>query len=133
MRTTLSRRVRRNRPLRRYRARTEAKQESSTAITTRSDLTSESGKFFKRVCTALDIPVDMLVKRLNVTKRELATLESAERHHLAPVYSDPMWPTLYDYVSKRLGALLAVREELNRKLANDRRKVLARRLETTDR
>lgn len=84
--------------------------------------------FVGRICAAVGKPRADLAKLLGVKESDLARLAKTERKELAGMDEDPMWTRLAEYVDKRIGLLLAVREELNRKLAEDRQKKLARRI-----
>lgn len=83
--------------------------------------------FLRRVINGLGFPSRAaLAKYLNVKDHELAALEKLERGRLSDSTVDPMWHDLAALVDRRIGELMAVREELNRKLAADRQNQLLR-------
>ena len=77
--------------------------------------------FLWRICKALDEPPRMLAANLGVPYSELAPLLD-ERHLLAEIDRDETWWILSEYVSKRLGLMLAIRSELDKALQQDRSK-----------
>lgn len=89
--------------------------------------------FFGRVLDALALTEAELVVLLQLAPHEIDALRSVRRGLIVPVDDDEMWSRILQFVNARIGALFAVREELTRKLAADRRERLARRLETENR
>lgn len=84
--------------------------------------------FVTRIAIALDCD---LAKLCQICEEDpVAFLETltASRGELIEVNVDPMWRKLQDYVDIRLAACLAIRQELERKLALDAKKQLAHRL-----
>lgn len=84
--------------------------------------------FLRRVIKGLNFPSRAALARyLQVKDNDLAALEKLERGQLSESTIDPLWDDLAQLVDRRIGELLAVREELTIKLAADRRDQLARR------
>lgn len=82
--------------------------------------------FLVRVCNALDEPPRMLAKNIGVEYDELKPLLTGSRGQLVDFdKTDVLWK-VYDYVSMRMGMMLAIREELDRKLQADRSNMAAR-------
>lgn len=78
--------------------------------------------FLWRICHALDEPPRMLAKNAGVEYRDLHPLLEGQRGMLAELDRDEAWIKISEYVARKTGLLLAVREELNRKLQADRTK-----------
>lgn len=81
-----------------------------------------SDSFLWRICHALDEPPRMLAKNIGVDYKDLLPLLDGQRGALAELDRDEVWFKINEYVSKKTGLLLAIREELNRKLQADRTK-----------
>lgn len=82
--------------------------------------------FLWRICHALDEPPRMLAKNIGVEYKELLPLLQGQRGALAEVDRDEVWWKISEYVSRKTGMLLAIREELNRALQADRVKRVSR-------
>lgn len=85
-----------------------------------------SDSFLWRICHALDEPPRMLAKNIGVDYKDLHPLLEGQRGELAELDRDEVWWKISEYVSQKTGLLLAVREELNRKLQADRVKRVSR-------
>jgi hypothetical protein len=85
-------------------------------------------KFFQRLLSALGETPEGIAAGMGVSVNQLLTRYNVARNELAQVDHDPFWITLAEYVDKRMGEVLSVREELQRKLAADRKARLAERL-----
>lgn len=68
-----------------------------------------------------------VARRLGMTGNALTRLAKKDRGELVEVDRDQMWAELLGMVDAQLAKVLSVREELNRKLAADRKKRLLRR------
>lgn len=75
--------------------------------------------FLWRICHALDVPPRMLAARLGVDYAELEPLLD-HRHKLVEIDRDEVWWKLAEYVSVRLGEIMAIRHELDKSLQKDR-------------
>lgn len=75
--------------------------------------------FLWRICKALDEPPRVLASNIGVRYEELAPLLDA-RHKLAELDRDEVWWKIAEYTDRRLGMIMAVREELNRTLQKQR-------------
>ena len=64
---------------------------------------------------------------------ELEALQGRSRLGTDPVDESETWQKIVEYTDVRLGALLAAREELQRKVNNERRRRLQRRQSILDR
>jgi hypothetical protein len=67
------------------------------------------------------------------TYDELKALQGPSRLGTEAVDENETWQKLIAYTDERLGALLAIREELQRKINIERRRRLARRLSISER
>lgn len=81
--------------------------------------------FLQRICHALDETPIMLANNLGIPYKEIEPLLD-QRHLLAEIDRDEVWWLILDYTSKRLGHIMAVRTELNKRLQHDRKKRLLR-------
>lgn len=77
--------------------------------------------FLWRICKALDEPPRMLASNIGVPYAELAPLLDA-RHKLAEIDRDETWWLIGEYADRRLGEIMAIRQELNKALQRDRSK-----------
>lgn len=77
------------------------------------------GGFMDQVLQALDMPAARLATRLNTTKGAVIALIEADSRDEYDFVENPAWSELARYVNERLGALMAVREELQRKAVLD--------------
>lgn len=85
-----------------------------------------SDSFLWRICHALDEPPRMLAKNAGVEYKDLLPLLDGQRGMLVELDRDEVWWKISEYVSRKTGMLLAIREELNRKLQADRTKRVTR-------
>ena len=83
---------------------------------------SAEHSFIERVSHALDLDPYSLAKATGVDYNDILTIWNAQRGELVALDSDIMWTQIADYVDKRIGYLMAVREEFQRKLLDDRAK-----------
>ena len=89
--------------------------------------------FLARVLEALDMSEYGAPGKLGIDVYELQALLRKGRGDTLPVGEAETWERIYAYVTERMGLLLAVREELQRKLRADRLRRAAQRAEVTDR
>ena len=76
--------------------------------------------FLWRICHALDEPPRLLASNIGVAYKELLPLLDGQRGELCELDRDEVWMKLSRYVAQKQGAIMAVREELNRKLQSER-------------
>lgn len=84
--------------------------------------------FVTRIARALDVD---LAKLCDICEEEPAAfLETlaGSKGELIEFDVDPLWHKLYDYVNERIAQALAIRQELDAKMAKDRQKQLHQRL-----
>lgn len=93
----------------------------------------QGDKFFRRIVRALGGTPEAIAKDMGISLGQLLTRYDAARRELAQIDHDPFWITLAEYVDKRVGEMVSVREELQRKLNADRKARLAQRLRVTER
>ena len=74
-----------------------------------------------------------MARLLGMSLQQLSALERHDRARLAEVNRDDMYTTMAEAVDTKLAELLGVREELNRKLAEDRKRQVLRRAMTRGR
>lgn len=74
-----------------------------------------------------------LARLLGVKHKEIAELGSLEAHELSDLPMDPLWTGISAEVDKQIGELMAVREELSRKMARDMQRRMARRMRISHR
>lgn len=73
-----------------------------------------------RVCKALDEPPRMLANNIGVPYGDIEPLLSPTTYLLADMDKDETWWLIYEYVGKRMGELMAARNEMDKKLQRDR-------------
>ncbi len=78
--------------------------------------------FIERVANALDLDPFALAKVTGVDYADIEAIWPKSRGETVALDSDIMWTQIAEYVDKRIGQLVAVREEFNRKLLADRAK-----------
>lgn len=81
--------------------------------------------FLQRICIALEVTPRGLARKLGVPYKEIEPLLSP-RHMLAEIDRDPTWWKIAEYVDKRMAMHMAVKNELNKALQQDRTKRAAR-------
>lgn len=82
--------------------------------------------FFVRICNALGVPPRVLAKDIGVKYAEIKPLLTGSAGELVDVDRDEVWLRLYEHVSAKMGMLIAIRHELDKKLQTDRKKRLLR-------
>lgn len=91
-------------------------------------------KFLPRLIRALGCTEEDLRLILGVRNaREFRKLLRATRIEAIDIHLDPMWQRLADHVDERIGEMISVREELQRKMRSDYRHRLLRRSRITNR
>lgn len=85
-----------------------------------------SDPFFKRICKALGLSEQELIVLTQLPAHELATGRVV-------VHGNEAFERIMVYVNTRIGLLVAVREELLRKLARERQQRLKQRLKVEQR
>lgn len=93
----------------------------------------ERKMLFLSAVTAFDVSEKHLLEVLGVSRSEYYDAITIRTAKSGSMYDDPIWPRLASYVNDRIGALIAVRAELQRKFAKDQRERLERRLMTEQR
>lgn len=86
-----------------------------------------STAFLARILEALDCDLSWLAQEAHVKYDEVLAMHHGTRMQLVAVDQDPAWMAIAAYVDKRIGLLLAVRTELQRKLDLDRLERAAQR------
>lgn len=84
--------------------------------------------FFGRILRALGESYSAVAKITGLQVREIQAIELPHRGQLVELNRDEFWTRLSDHVDERIGELIAIREEMGRKLAADRKAQIARRL-----
>lgn len=84
--------------------------------------------YMQRVTAALNLSETELARLLDVKRKELRSLMQGRIGDTAEFEIDPMWRNLAALVDHKVGELLAIREELSRKLAKDTKRRMARRM-----
>lgn len=74
------------------------------------------------------MPRRELAAFLGVKAVDLDRLAAKERHEFSTLAVDPMWTGIAREVDRQIGELMAIREELRRKLARDEKHRMARRM-----
>ena len=74
-----------------------------------------------------------LAALLGVEAKQVAELEWREAHELSDLPIDPLWTGIAREVDRQIGELLAIREELSRKMAKDTKRRMARRMRIASR
>lgn len=78
-----------------------------------------------RICHALDETPKTLARNINVAYSELRPL-LAEQHQVVDLDRDEVWWLIAEYVDKRTGQMMAIRDDLSRRLQRTRSKRLLR-------
>lgn len=84
--------------------------------------------FVTRIAMALDVDLARLAQICDNDPIEFLDAITASRGELIEFDVDPMWRKLYDHVSNQIAQLIAIRMELDAKMAQDRQKELHERL-----
>lgn len=87
-----------------------------------------SDSFITRIAAALDVDLARLCEICREDPVDFLELLKGSKGELIEFDVDPMWHKLYDYVSERIAQALAIRQELDAKMAADRKKQLHQRL-----
>lgn len=90
--------------------------------------TGHSVHFLQRVLEALDCDIAYLAKELGIPYQDLLDIWKGSRLKIIAVDQDAAWVKIADYVDLRIGAMLSVREELQRKLNLERKQRAIHRL-----
>lgn len=69
---------------------------------------------------ALDVSTMELARRLGVHKREADRVSNADKSSLVDVDQIELFGKMHAYASKRIAMLMAIREEIDAKLYDDR-------------
>jgi hypothetical protein len=81
--------------------------------------------FLWRICHALDEPPRMLAANLGIDYREVEPLLD-DKYLLVELDRDEVWWAISEYVSKRLGMIMAIQLELQTQLQKERTKRVMR-------
>lgn len=81
--------------------------------------------FLSRICLALNVSPKQLAKELEVPFADVKPFLD-QRHVLAEMHNDEFWWKLSEHVSRRLGSLMAIRQELQKAVQHDRARRIAR-------
>jgi hypothetical protein len=81
--------------------------------------------FMTRIQLALDMPAWLLADALHVNMADVLD-RHGPRAKMSSSVVDPFWMQLHVYVNERIAGLLAVKDELDRKLRLDQREHVAR-------
>lgn len=84
--------------------------------------------YMQRVTAALNLSETELARLLDVKRKDLQSLMQGGMSDTAEVEIDPMWRSLASHIDHKMGELLAIREEIGRKLAKDTKKRMFRRM-----
>ena len=94
---------------------------------------TEPPSFLRRVTAALRLDSRQLARVLGVRPKELLEIEELDAHELSDLPVDPLWTGISAEVDKQIGELMAIREELSRKMARDMQRRMARRMRISHR
>lgn len=81
-----------------------------------------------RVTAALRLDDRALAALIGTTPKQIAFMKAKDAHELSDLAVDPMWTGIAHEVDRQIGELMAIREELRRKLARDEKNRMARRM-----
>lgn len=84
---------------------------------------SVEDSFLWRICHALDETPRVLARNIGVPYKDLEPLLKGPR---VDIDRDEVWWLIDEHVARKLGALLAIRQEMNRALQDDRVRRAAR-------
>lgn len=88
--------------------------------------------FLTRIQVALELTPKQLANVLDIPLREVLD-RHGPRGSLSEIDTDPFWLALSEYVDRKIGAYIGIREELQRKQRIERRQRAERRLRVTQR
>ena len=88
--------------------------------------------FLTRLQVALELTPRQLAKALDIPFRDVLD-RHGKRGSLSEVDADPFWILLSQYVDRKIGEYIGVREELQRKLSVERRRRAEQRRRVTER
>lgn len=94
---------------------------------------AHKGKFTNEILVALDMDADELARKLAVSSYDVHELLNTPPGQTIAIDRDHVWTALANYVDRQIGALIGVREYLNRKLAADRKRRMVNRMRVTER
>lgn len=93
-----------------------------------------SAPLFQRVAYALNVNEDGLADMFGLPVEDVKRYWKLKtKSHLPAMDQDELWSDIYDHVCRHIALSMALREELQRKLAEDRKRRLARRAAIKDR
>lgn len=81
---------------------------------------SADDSFLWRICHALDEHPSTLAENIGVPYKELKPLLNKTKSRIADPDYEEVWWKLNEYVSKRIGSLMATKYELNKMLQDAR-------------
>ena len=84
--------------------------------------TDQSPHFVQRILDACDMDIIYAAHICGVLPKDISAMIKGRRGQLAHVDQDAVLRALFKYVNARLAGLMAVRDELERKLALDLKK-----------
>jgi hypothetical protein len=93
--------------------------------------TTESGQslnFLQRILDALDMTAEQAASRFAFALGDLQQMRHGTRGQIAAVDQDEIWVVFADYIDARMGQMVSVREELQRKMSTERKKRLVNRM-----
>lgn len=91
-----------------------------------------NGSLIDRICVAVDRTPEELSVATGLPIEDIASLDGTPRY-MGFIDDAATWQAVYEYVSTRLGLMLAAREELQRQLSKDNRRRLEERLRVEQR
>ncbi len=94
----------------------------------RSGPISADDPFILRIVKALDIDFPRLAEICEISYHDIEELLDAKRTKVSKFDTDPMWNKLDDYVRLRLALTMAVKQDLDAKMQDDRSRRVAQRL-----
>lgn len=83
--------------------------------------------FMQRVCEALDVLPLELAEKLQVPYADIEDMWTGSRLQIGEVLHEEVWEKLGQYIDRHMGMMLAVREELRRKMNLEMRRRLTER------
>jgi plasmid maintenance system antidote protein VapI len=102
-------------------------------MSNRRTKTGQSVDFMQRIIVALDADYVYLAHRIDVPVEDISAMLKGSRSKLIAVDQDEVFAKIATYVDTQIGMLMSVREELQRKLTQDRQERLMQRLRIENR